>query len=83
MNLWKKRSYDGYISTGQAACKINQEVNLAINKDPYYKTLIKRHLPQRKDIPIAELAWTWSIDLLRTVIWFSKRQGSGYIAGTN
>lgn len=56
MNLWKKRLYDGYLSTGQAARKINQEANLAINDYPYYKQLIKNHLPKRKDISIADLA---------------------------
>jgi 2-polyprenyl-3-methyl-5-hydroxy-6-metoxy-1,4-benzoquinol methylase len=56
MNNWKKRLYDAYISTGQAAGKVKQEASLALNNYPYYKKLIKEHLPTRKDISIADLA---------------------------
>ncbi|MBM9520476.1 class I SAM-dependent methyltransferase [Desulforhopalus vacuolatus] len=51
MTDWKKRLYDGYISTGQASNpKQNNDGN------PYYERLIAAHLPKDTNVSILDLA---------------------------
>lgn len=52
MSDWKKRMFDGYVSTGQARAPEDLE-GLA---NPYYDRLIAAHLPTNKEILIVDLA---------------------------
>ncbi|MBI5723893.1 MAG: class I SAM-dependent methyltransferase [Planctomycetes bacterium] len=56
MKDWKQRLYDNYISTGQAGTGINRQTGLNIGDYPYFSRLIRKHLPDRKDIAILDLA---------------------------
>jgi 2-polyprenyl-3-methyl-5-hydroxy-6-metoxy-1,4-benzoquinol methylase len=52
MKDWRERLYDSYVSTGQAGNILDRKSL----EHPYFERLIKKHLPNRKDISIADLA---------------------------
>jgi len=56
MKDWKQRLYHNYISSGQAGKNINQKADLNIGDYSYATKLIKKYLPDKKDIAIADLA---------------------------
>lgn len=56
MKDWKQRLYDSYISSGQAGENIHWEDGPNIGDTSYSTQLIKKHLPDKKDISIADLA---------------------------
>ena len=56
MNDWKKNLYDSYVSSGQAAgCRERASQHLLRNY-PYFRQIIKKHLPESKDVIIADIA---------------------------
>ena len=55
MKNWKVRLYDGYISSGQAKFKNNDNSELNIQSFPYFVKLIKKYLSRDKSIKIADL----------------------------
>lgn len=56
MQDWKQLLYNNYISSGQAGGNVSIEEGLRLGDYPYYTSLIEKHLPQRRDITIADLA---------------------------
>ena len=55
MEVWKKRLYDCYISSGQAGEVVNKNPKLKVSNYPFYIWLIKKHLNKNRSINIADL----------------------------
>ena len=56
MHNWKNKLYDSYVSSGQAAgCREHVSQHL-LHKYPYFRKVIKKHLPDNKDVIIADIA---------------------------
>ena len=56
MTDWKRRLYDSYVSTGHAGRTTDQQAGLGIRDYPYYTQLIRKHVPDRRDLSLADLA---------------------------
>lgn len=56
MKDWKKRLYDGYVSTKQAPNEIGPGGRLSLKDNQYFVNMINKHLPSDTNIKIADLA---------------------------
>jgi 2-polyprenyl-3-methyl-5-hydroxy-6-metoxy-1,4-benzoquinol methylase len=56
MNSWKEKLYESYVSSGQAAARRGQSSRHLLNNYPYFRQIIKKHLPASKDLVIADIA---------------------------
>lgn len=56
MQDWKQHLYNNYVSTGQAGTNINRHAGLKIGDYPYFSNLIRKHMPETKDIRVVDLA---------------------------
>jgi 2-polyprenyl-3-methyl-5-hydroxy-6-metoxy-1,4-benzoquinol methylase len=56
MTDWRRRLYDAYISSGQAARALSGKSKLRASDYPYYRKIIKRYLPRDTGISILDLA---------------------------
>lgn len=55
MDAWKQRLYAAYVSSGQAGAPAAQGEALDARSYPSFLRIIRRHLPRRRDISIADL----------------------------
>ncbi|MCP3683595.1 MAG: class I SAM-dependent methyltransferase [bacterium] len=56
MEDWKSRIYETYVSVSHRVIDSDRPINLALNNYPFYRVLIHKHVPKRRDIRIADLA---------------------------
>lgn len=54
MNEWKSHLYENYVSSGQAGGSSGRR--LSLRSYPYFRRIIRRHLPPDKQVVIADLA---------------------------
>lgn len=78
MDPWKKRLYDGYVSTGQASLGADLALLGQEGRNQYFDHVIRRHLPADKNLSIADLACGYG-----RLIHCLKRQGYQRVTGVD
>ena len=53
--VWKKRLYETYVSSGQASELHKYSTQLLAQRKPHFQMLIKRHVPANKNSNILDL----------------------------
>jgi 2-polyprenyl-3-methyl-5-hydroxy-6-metoxy-1,4-benzoquinol methylase len=56
MNNWKQKLYNGYVSSGQAAWSSDRSSQFLVRNYPFFRQIIKKHLPESKEVVIADIA---------------------------